>query len=148
MKAVEGLSDIKKLQLEFWQAFNQYAFEEKDFGKYFSKRKPQAQHWYDMSVGSSAYHLGLTTNTQKNLLGVEIYINDDKELFEHFKTRKVEIENDAGTPLEWKEASKACRILAVKNGNIKDDESAWNQYFDWYCEMTIKFKEIIKKYNN
>lgn len=41
MKAVEGLSDTKKFQLEFWQAFNDYAFGKPEFKNVFSKRKPQ-----------------------------------------------------------------------------------------------------------
>ena len=75
MKAVEGLSDTKKLQLEFWQAFNDYAFGKQEFKSVFSKRKPQPQHWYDLSVGSSTYRVGLTVNTQKKKIGTEIYIN-------------------------------------------------------------------------
>ena len=66
MKAAEGLSDTQKLQLDFWQAFADYAFTKETFKQQFSRRKPQPQHWYDLSVGSSALHISLTANTQKN----------------------------------------------------------------------------------
>lgn len=146
MKTVEGLSDTKKVQLKFWQAFNDYAYNNVEFKKVFSKRKPQPQHWYDLSVGSSAYHIVLTANTQKKLLGADIYINDDKDLFEKFKIQKGAIESELGIELEWRTATKDCRIIALNNGDIKKSENAWPGYFDWFCEMALKLREIIRKY--
>lgn len=147
MKAVEGLSDTKKLQLEFWQAFNDYAFGKPEFKNVFSKRKPQPQHWYDLSVGSSTYHLGLTVNTQKKRIGAEIYVNDDKLAFEKFKLQKDLIEADLGVQLDWRVATKDCRILALNNGDIKKGEAAWPEYYDWYCSMALKLREVLKKYD-
>lgn len=147
MKAVEGLSDTKKLQLEFWQAFNDYAFGKPEFKNVFSKRKPQPQHWYDLSVGSSTYHLGLTVNTQKKRIGAEIYVNDDKLAFEKFKSQKDLIEADLGVQLDWRVATKDCRILALNNGDIKKGEAAWPEYYDWYCSMALKLREVLKKYD-
>lgn len=147
MKAVEGLSDTKKLQLEFWQAFNDYAFGKPEFKNVFSKRKPQPQHWYDLSVGSSTYHLGLTVNTQKKRIGAEIYVNDDKLAFEKFKSQKDLIEADLGVQLDWRVATKDCRILALNNGDIKKGEAALPEYYDWYCSMALKLREVLKKYD-
>ena len=147
VKASEGLSDTKKLQLDFWQAFRDYAFAKPEFSRAFSKRKAHPQHWYDLSVGSSAYHIALTANTQKKRLGVEIYINDDKERFEKFKVNKDSIELDLGSSVEWRTASKACRILVLQDGDIKKGESAWLKQFDWLCEMALKFRTIVKKYD-
>ncbi len=147
MKAVEGLSDTKKLQLEFWQAFNDYAFGKQEFKSVFSKRKPQPQHWYDLSVGSSTYRVGLTVNTQKKKIGTEIYINDDKLMFEKFKAQKDSIEAELGIQLDWRVATKDCRILALNNGDIKKGEAAWPEYYDWYCSMALKLRDILKKYD-
>lgn len=147
LKIKEGLSDTKRLQLEFWQSFSEYAFEQTAFAQEFSSRKAQAQHWYDLRLGSSAYHLSLTANTQKKRLGAEIYINDDKSLFEKFKLHADEIESDLNMTLDWRVANKACRILALRNGDIKNNTNNWIEYFDWYCEMALKFKEIAKKYD-
>lgn len=146
LKAVEGLSDTKKLQLEFWQAFNEYAFNKSEFKKVFSQRKPQPQNWYDLSVGSSSYHITLAANTQKKHLGTAIYFNNDKDLFKKFKGQKDAIEADLGIKLEWCIATKDCRILALNRGDIKKSENEWPAYFDWYCEMAIKLREIIGKY--
>ena len=147
IKASAGLSDTKILQLDYWQAFNQYAFTKIPFAKEFSQRKPQPQHWYDLSVGSSTYHICLTVNTQKNLIGTEIYISNDKETFEQFRSHSNEIEKEFGTKLQWRAANKDCRIIASTSGNIKKSEENWNAYFDWYCDMSLKIKYIVQKYD-
>ncbi len=147
MKVAEGLSETKMLQLDFWQAFNEYVFANDEFKRLFSKRKPQPQHWYDLSVGNSSYHIGLTVNTQKKRIGAEIYINNDKELFEKFKKMKIQIESEIGIGVEWITASKDCRILVLHSGDIKKSESEWNKYFDWFREMAIRLYGIIRKYD-
>ncbi|MCL2401461.1 MAG: DUF4268 domain-containing protein [Oscillospiraceae bacterium] len=147
MKAVEGLSDTKKLQLEFWQSFVGYAFNKAEFSAKFSRRKPQAQHWYDLSIGSSKYYISMTVNTQKKRLGVEIYVSDDKELFAKFVSQKEEIERFLGMHLEYREGSKAGRILTLVDGDIKKNISAWDSLFDWLIETTLKFREMVKKFD-
>ena len=147
VKAVEGISDTKKLQLEFWQAFTEYAFAKKDFSQRFKARKAAPQHWYDLSLGKSAYHLGFTVNTQKKRIGAEIYIDDDKELFNRFKESQADIEAIFGSKLEWREASKACRILALAPGDIKKGTEHWPSMFDWYIEAAEKMLTITQKFD-
>ncbi|MDY3966189.1 MAG: DUF4268 domain-containing protein, partial [Prevotella sp.] len=91
MKSIEGLSNTDLLKLEFWTGFNDAMSNNDSFKQHFRARKAMPQHWYDLSIGSSAYHVALTINTQKQSIGADIYINDDKELFERFKMHKDEI---------------------------------------------------------
>ena len=60
MKNVASLSETKQLQLNFWQQLSEYIKSNESFAKEFSARKAQPQHWYDLSVGSSSYHVSLT----------------------------------------------------------------------------------------
>ena len=147
VKASEGLTDTKKLQLEFWQAFCNYAFTKPDFSKIFSKRKAQPQHWYDLSIGSAVYHITLSVNTQKKQLGSEIYISNNKDLFEKFKSNKDAIEQDFGMTMVWHTANKDCRIIAFKDGDIKKGDNVWPTQFDWLCETALKLRNIAKKYD-
>ena len=148
MKVVEGLSALQKLQLDFWQAFNEHAFVKPGFKKVFSQRKPSPQHWYSVSIGRSTYHISFTVNTQKKRLGAEIYFSGDKDAYGRFMEHKEEIEKELSMPVEWREANKDCRILVLTNGDIKKGTDAWNDYFDWFCDMGIKLRDIALKYGN
>lgn len=146
MKNVVNLSDTKQLQLQFWQQLAEYIKTHEDFAKDFSPRKAQPQHWYDLSIGSSSYHIGLTVNTQKNRLGAEIYIPDDKEKFAMFKDHKQEIEDLIGSHVEWKEATKATRILTHVSFDI-DKNKDWDKAFEWLMGKALIFKKISKKFD-
>lgn len=147
MKKSEGLSDIQKLQLEYWQAFNEYSFEKTEFRKVFSKRKPPVQSWYSLSVGSSIYNIDLDIRTQKKCIESEIYFHGNKEIFESLKEQRYEIEKFIGEKLEWRSAAKDCRIVAIKNNvDVRKETDKWSENFDWYCEMALKFYDVIKKF--
>ena len=145
MKTIDGLSNTDLLKLEFWNGFNDAMNNNDEFKHYFRARKASPQHWYDLSIGSSAYHIGLTINTQKQSIGTEIYINDDKEIFEHFKQYKDEIAAMLNSEVEWREAKKACRIFISTDINPKKRE-AWPKAYNWFLEKSIVFKEIAAKY--
>lgn len=148
MKVVDGLSEHQKMQLEFWQAFIDYAAKNDEFKKTFTQRKAQPQHWYEVSVGSSVYHITFTINSQKKKVGAEIYINNDKETYEHFKKFATEIEQEIGSEIVWREANKDCRILVLHDGDVKKGSDSWAQYFEWFCKMGILLKKITTKYGN
>ena len=145
MKTIEGLSNTDLLKLEFWTGFNDAMSNNDSFKHHFRARKAMPQHWYDLSIGSSAYHVALTINTQKQSIGADIYINDDKELFERFKKHKDEISTMLNSEVEWREAKKACRILITTNINPKKREN-WPRAYKWFLEKAIIFKEIADKF--
>ena len=68
IKASERLSDTKKTNLEYWEAFKKYAFNNAEFKKKFSERKAYPQGWYDLSVGNRHCHITLTATMTKNVL--------------------------------------------------------------------------------
>lgn len=146
MKNADGLSETKQLQLHFWQQLSEFIKSNSSFSKEFSPRKAQPQHWYDLSVGSSSYHIGLTVNTQKNLLGTEIYIPDDKEKFAVFKKHAQEIENLIGEKVEWREATKATRIITLHSCDI-NIEDQWNDAFNWLMDKALLFKRVVKQFD-
>lgn len=144
MKNVDNLSDTKQLQQNFWLSLSETI--KSSYAQDFSPRKAQPQHWYDLSVGSSSYHIGLTVNTQKKRLGAEIYIPDDKEKFAMFKEHANEIEQLVGSKVEWREATKATRIITLHSYDISN-ESNWPQAIEWLLCKAIVFKQIAKKFD-
>lgn len=147
IKTSEGLSDLKRLYAEFWQSFNEYAFSKKEFNSFFSKRKPRPQAWYDLSVGSSLQHIALSVSTQKKQVSADIYITDDKDLFENYKLYASQISQELGVDVEWRTASKACRILIKRGFDIKTSSGAWPECFDWFMRSAIALRNIVRKYS-
>jgi hypothetical protein len=135
------LTDTKLKQLDFWTKFKEFAKERK-FP--FRLKSPRPQHWYDVSFGSSDAHIALTINTRENLINCEIYIADNKELFEYFKSKKSEIEASIGTTLEWKDAEKASRIIQRKSGFDMQDESKAEESFLWLIDRITAFEKAFK----
>ncbi|MBQ9773601.1 MAG: DUF4268 domain-containing protein [Clostridia bacterium] len=97
-------TDAEKSNLKFWTKFNEYAFGNAEFKKEFTMKKPTSKHWYNFSIGSSKCHIAATH--LKDKLGIEIYIQDCKSLYDHFFSHKNEIEAIVGRPLEWKRLPK------------------------------------------
>lgn len=146
MKNVDNLSETKQLQLHFWQQLSEYIKSNDSYAKEFTPRKAQPQHWYDLSIGSSSYHIGLTVNTQKNRLGAEIYIPDDKDKFNMFKEHAQEIEKLIGEKVEWREATKATRIITLHSCDISKEEQ-WDDAFNWLMDKALVFKRIVKQFD-
>ena len=143
MKSVAGLNNTEQIQLAFWQKFNDKMNASPDFTKHFKTRKAQPQNWYDISVGSSEYHLCFTASIQKKHMSCGIYIPDNKELFHLFEAHKADFEAQFGKGIEWVEASKARRINIFEPFDVSDQEQ-WAKAYAWYLENAIKFKLIAK----
>ena len=134
-------------RLEYWQAFNDYAFNDANFSRIFNKRKPTTDHWMDFSIGSSACHIAVSQIQKRKAVDVELYINDDKELFKSLFAYKDEIEKNMEMELEWKELPerKASRILIEKTVDL-DDRATWPEQFDYIMDTCIKMKRAFKRY--
>lgn len=145
LKLKEGLSDTSLLKFDFWTGFNEAMGSNKDFTHNFRLRKAASNHWYDLSIGSSAYHICLTINTKEQRIGSEIYIDDDKVLFQQFKNHSDEISKMLNSEVEWREAEKACRILITNNINPCETNN-WQKAYNWFLEKAIVFKSIANKY--
>lgn len=135
-----NLSDTRTMQLEFWQGLREYAA-----GKGLKLRTPRPQHWYDVAIGRSDCNVCFTLNTSEQNLGCELYIPNDKALFESFLEKKDEIEMELGLvgQLSWQPlpGKKACRIRVFRpfqTGSADKEEG-----FAWLVEMGAKFKKAF-----
>ena len=141
LQTMDDLSEVKALQLNFCQHFKDYASDQRPFMQEFTLRKPRAQHWYSFSLGTTAFRLVLTVNTKDKVLGTEIYIPHDKELFQEFCKKKEQIEAILENKVECIEATKDCRILTKHKLDIKNKQD-WDKAYTWFCDMALKFKEV------
>ena len=88
----------------------------------------------DFSIGSSACHIAVSQ--KRKAVDVELYINDDKELFKSLFAYKDEIEKNMEMELEWKELPerKASRILIEKTVDL-DDRATWPEQCGGACDF-------------
>ena len=147
VKKQTSADPAKRFRLEYWTAFNEYAFTKAAFANCFKRRKPSTDHWMSLSLGSSAYHLDILTLKKRNAVSVEFYISDDKTIFQKLLLHKDAIETELGFALDWRELpdKKASRIIIEKPVNL-DNNSEWNDQFDWIVDMCIRFKKAFKKF--
>jgi len=143
------LGDTELKKLAFWTNLKAYASERKNT---LFRQTASPQHWYNISIGSSDAHLGLTINTREGKLGCELYISDNKPLYEYLKTKSIELEGQLNAKLEWIEAKKACRIVTRKEDVDLDDEKNITARFDWMIEKATVFhkvfSQLVKQYKN
>ena len=147
IRKTASANSTQQQRLEYWQAFNDYAFSDANFSRIFNKRKPTTDHWMDFSIGSSACHIAVSQIQKRKAVDVELYINDDKELFKSLFAHKDEIEKNMEMELEWKELPerKASRILIEKTVDL-DDRATWPEQFDYIMDTCIKMKRTFKRY--
>ena len=147
IKKTTGTNSTQQIRLEYWQAFNDHAFHNSGFSKAFNKKKPSTDHWYNLSLGSSACNISILRIQRRNELDVEFYINDDKELFKSLYAHKDEIEATMGYKLDWRELpeKKASRIIVEKAVEL-DNRDKWPEQFDWAMDVCLKMKKTFKKY--
>lgn len=147
IRKTASANSTQQQRLEYWQAFNDYAFSDANFSRIFNKRKPTTDHWMDFSIGSSACHIAVSQIQKRKAVDVELYINDDNELFKSLFAHKDEIEKNMEMELEWKELPerKASRILIEKTVDL-DDRATWPEQFDYIMDTCIKMKRAFKRY--
>lgn len=141
--AVESITETKQLQLEFWTAFHSYL---KDNNSHVHSQKPAPQHWTNVSIGRSGFHLVATLNTRESK--VEAYLcitgpnakNNYKALF----AEKTEIERVFGDSLTWRELpeNKESQIRIFKSGDA-NDRGNWTTLHAWLRETIEKFHKTF-----
>lgn len=141
-----GITNTQSLQMQFWQHFVDSWNNNIKFANEFRKRKAQPQNWYDISMGSSEYHICMEVHFQKNNINAGLYIPDNKEIFNTLLENKTEIENTLDSTVEWRNAKKASRFLIIKKIDINNSQN-WDEACDWLMDMCLKVKHITNKFN-
>lgn len=141
----ESMNKSQSQRIEFWSQFNDVVIER---GKPFNTRKPTTDHWYNIAIGTSEAHIDITLVNKDSLIGVELYITNNKELFDKLYERKDDIENDLGFKLDWRrlDNSKASRIVYRIKGLNFDDHSNYNELMNKTIDLAVLMRDTFKKY--
>ena len=132
-------------RLMFWEEFNTVIVAK---GKPFSVRKPTTDHWYDVAIGTCEAHLAINLVNKENKIVLELYILDNKKLFDHLYEDKEKIENTLQMNFSWErlDGKKASRIKHDVLGLDFSDHSNYPQLMDECIEKILKMRDVFKKY--
>ena len=147
-KSINSNDTMNKSQsqrLEFWNQFNNVLVER---GKPFNVRKATTDHWYNVAIGTSDAHIDITLVNKDSVIGVELYITDNKDLFDKLYQKKDEIEADLGFKLDWRRLnnSKASRIVTFIKGLNFDNHSNYNELINKTIDLAVLMRDTFKKY--
>lgn len=140
--------DLNKSQAErlyFWTEMNKVVIEK---GRPFNIRKATTDHWYDVALGTSEAHISITLVSKNNYIAIEVYINNNKNLYDSLYQMKDEIEEKLGLSLEWLrlDNKKASRILTYIDGLDFNNHDNYPQLIDETIEKVIKMRRVFAPY--
>lgn len=141
-------NDLNKSQSErlvFWEQFNQVLVSR---GKPFNVRKATTDHWYDVAIGSSEAHIAIDLINKDGNIVVELYISNNKEVFDDLFSKREEIEQELGFDMTWDRLNnkKASRIKYYIQGLNFDDHSNYEDLMRQAIDTAVKMREVFKKH--
>jgi len=138
-------SPTKQLYLRLWTALFD-ALRER--APNLRPQRPRPQHWLNNSIGRAGFVLNPTVSSQKDRLGIEVYIShkESKRMFSALAAQRAEIESQLNLELDWQELpdAHACRIAFWREGCPIETESRWPEYIDWFVEHLVRFDQVFR----
>lgn len=148
--STQGYSDTKLLQQEYWQGLKTYM--EENGGK-IRMQKPLPQHWTNVAIGRSDFHLSASVSTRDNALSIWLNItgNNAKNFYDKLEDiAKQESLERVSPDLKWDrmDNNKQSAVILYTIGDMTN-RNQWNEQFEWFKQnlelFTSFFKPIIKK---
>ncbi len=147
----ENLTETKKLQLEYWTAFREYVLEN---SKILKPQKPLPQHWTNLAIGRSYFHMVAAVDTWDKKISVILVMSgpNAKPHYYLFERDKERIEQELGLTPEWRELpEKKESHVTIRKNLDPTDRSLWAEQHKWLLEHLEKFHNAlsprIKKLN-
>lgn len=136
--------NLKDLQQKYWSTFIEVAL---------TKRKLSSDKYrliktvgIDVAICKD-YHLYISVDSRKKTLTIKVYIDSNKEYYKLFESKKLEIEDQIGSKLEWRnlEGNKSSMIMKSVEFDIYNEES-WKDSINYLLSEIPKYIDVFKKY--
>ena len=143
-----GSGELNKSQaarLYFWEEFNKVLVQR---GKPFNPRKATTDHWYDVAIGSSEAHIAINLVNKEGNIVVELYISDNKALFDKLQEQQETIEEQLGFELVWDrlDNKKASRIKYQIEGLDFEKQNNYGKLMNETIDTAVKMRDIFRQY--
>ena len=137
--------DPRQFQLDFWSRLRDKL---QATGKIPTLQTPQPHNWYDVRIGRSNILLNLVCNTQKNFVGVKLYIRNQAVgiYYPALAAKKEAINKALGCEPEWdaNPTAKDKTVVIFHNTNLTDSVKT-EEALDWLVEQTLIFHRVFSK---
>ena len=138
------INESMSKRLEFWTQFNEIVEKRKPF----NKRKPTTDHWYSIAIGSSRCHISIDLINRENKIRVNLWISDDKDLYDELFKNKEKISTQFDYNIEWHrlDNKKASYICTFIEGLDFDNPENYNNLMNEIIDKVIDFRKVFKEY--
>lgn len=139
------VADPHKFQLDFWTKFKDKL---EATGKIPTLQTPQPHNWYDVRIGRSNILLNNVCNTQKNFVGVKLYIRKPvvDRYYPALEARKNDINHALGCEPAWDANPTAKdKTIALFHQTDLTDPQKEEEAIDWLVEQTIIFYRVFSE---
>ncbi len=146
LKSASVSSDISATRLrqqKYWESLCGYI---RNRDQQIKLHTPAPQNWLNFSMGNSIAHIALTIHTQKQRLGCELYISNDKILFAYLNDNADEIKEQLGSDFRWFEGKVDAGLGVYLSVDDVFNETTEEQYFIWMYEKVLLFKKVFGEY--
>lgn len=138
------LAERHHIRMAYWGAFAEY-LKERGSPVRISGSNKYAHKWF--SIGRTGYGISATISTEKQRIGVELYIVEDvdKVAFRALYVEKNAIEREIGESLEWQElpGRKAARIASFKYNVDPSNKAGYPELHGWMLARIERFKKAF-----
>lgn len=137
------LSKSQAERLTFWNRFNEVLISK---NKPFNVRKATTDHWYDVALGTSEAHISITLVNKMKSIGIEVYINDNKELFDKLYSEAEEIQDELNFTMEWQrlDNKKASRIIYYISGLDFNNHENYDELINEVIDKVIVIRDSFR----
>ncbi len=138
-------SESRSIQLAFWTKFREKL---QNTRKIPTLQSPQPHYWYDVRIGRSDILLSNICNTQKNVVGVRLYIRNKvvDVYYPALLAKKEEINKALGCKPEWDANPTAKdKTIAISFSTDLTNPEKVEEALDWLVQQTIVFHSVFSK---
>ena len=143
--STQPATEKKLLQQEYWQGLKDYMESKKSFVK---MQNPLLQHWTNIAIGKSNFHLSASVNSRDNSINIWLNImgenakeNYDKLYNSNYENSLIELSSD----LVWdKMEGRKMSAVMLKVSADFSNKSDWTTQFEWFKEYLEKYTKYFK----
>lgn len=140
-------------RMEYWKFFIDYEKNRYPDDTIFCNLKPSKDNWIAKNIGVSGSQISCVGNFAS--ARVELVLNHtrkeiNKNIFDFLKTKKLEIESELNTNLEWErcDSNRLSKIYLQLNDVSIGNKSDWQSIAEFHASWSQRFRDVFLPYLN